>query len=89
MVFQILLQIKRNYIENDKKQEITEELNRITYKEGFYYEEIGSKIKERITGISFPNEFDNQYTSISYDDLRYINIKHYDFNGAMIKFYCF
>lgn len=71
----------RNYIENDKKQEITEELNRITYKEGFYYEEIGSKIKERITGISFPNEFDNQYTSISYDDLRYINIKHYDFNG--------
>ena len=71
-----------NYIENNENQNIIiEELNRITYKEGFYYEEIGNEIKEKITGISFPSEFDNQYKSINYEDLKYINIKHYDFNG--------
>lgn len=73
--------INNENIDNNEEQKVKQDLNRVTYKEGFYYEEIGEEIKERITGFSFPNEFDNRYHTISYEDLRYINIKHYDFSG--------
>lgn len=65
-------------IKNNSKPE--ENLNRVTYKDGFYYEDIGEKIKKQITGCSFPREFDERYTKIDYTDLKYIKIKHYDFN---------
>lgn len=77
--------ISNENIDNNEEQEMEEDLNRVTYKEEFYYEEIGEKIKERITGISFPSEFDNRYYAISYEDLRYINVKHYDFQGNVQK----
>lgn len=67
--------------QEEKKEE--ENLNRVTYKEGFYYEDIGKDLKEKITGCSYPEEFDEKYTSISYDDLKYIKIKHYDFNDEI------
>lgn len=66
---------------NENQDTITENLNRVIYKDGFYYEEIGEDIKKRITGCSLPIEFDKHYKSISYEDLRYINIRHYDFEG--------
>lgn len=80
-----MLSTQNDNTTNDNIEEnqdiIIENLNRVTYKDGFYYEEIGENIKKRITGNSFPIEFDKHYTSINYENLRYINIKHYDFNG--------
>ena len=41
-----------------KIKEKKEELHRYTYKDGFYYEHISSKLKKKITGKSFPSAFD-------------------------------
>ena len=57
---------------------VNEELNRVTYKDGFYYEYLSNDIKNRITGYSFP---DNTYDKISYDDLRYLRVKYYDYDN--------
>ena len=66
----------------NKKEELPkEELERYTYEEGFYYENLSKEIKTKITGKSFPIEFDENYTKISYDDLKYLNVKYYDFDG--------
>lgn len=67
----------------DISKEVDLEINtsKVIYKDGFYYENISDELKEKITGCSFPNSFDNNYTSISYSDLRYVKIKHYDLNN--------
>ncbi len=48
--------------------------------EDFYYEPLSEEIKARITGISYPAE-DKGNLGISYDDLRYVHILHYNFDG--------
>lgn len=63
--------------DNSKKND----LERYTYKDGFYSEKLSDEIKEKITGYSFPKKFDEEYTSISYDDLRYLRLKYKDFYG--------
>lgn len=62
-------------------KEVTENLNRYVYQNEFYYEELSSLIKDKITGYSYPKEFEHKYQSISYDDLRYVHVKYYDFDG--------
>ena len=53
----------------NKKEEISkEELERFTYQENFYYENISNEVKKKITGKSYPSEFDEHYTQISYSD---------------------
>lgn len=47
--------------------------------DGFSYMKLSDEIKNRITGMSYPA--DDSDSAISYDDLRYIKIKHYDFSG--------
>ena len=51
--------------------------NRVTYTEGFYYEAISDNLRRYITGISYPAED----AEISLDELRYIHIWHYNFDG--------
>ena len=68
-----------------KIKEKKEELHRYTYKDGFYYEDISSELKKKITGKSFPSTFDEHYTSISYDDIKYLKMKYYDFEGKEHK----
>lgn len=46
----------------------------------FYYEPLSAALKERITGISYPAE-DNGNLGIRYEDLRYVHILHYNFDG--------
>ena len=48
--------------------------------EGFYYYELDDVLIERITGMSYPTEGSD---IIGYDDLRYIRILHYDFDGVV------
>lgn len=70
--------------------------DRIIYQEDFYYEPLSDEVKARITGISYPvpeseasslnllnpNTIkDDQTPAISYDDLCYLSVLHYDFNG--------
>lgn len=51
---------------------------RTTYEEGFYFEPLSEACIELITGISYPQEGTED---ISYDELRYVHVLHYDFNG--------
>ena len=51
--------------------------NRSTYTEGFYYEAISDNLRRYITGISYPDAD----AEISLDELRYVHIWHYNFDG--------
>ncbi len=81
--------------END---EMNENPNRVTYEQGFYYEPLSEEIKARITGISYPVAeskaaetavpainmiADDTTPAVSYEDLRYLSVLHYDFNGEV------
>lgn len=51
--------------------------DRTIYKEGFFYEPLTDTVKERITGISYP---ENGCT-VPYEDLNYVGLKYIDFDG--------
>ncbi len=50
--------------------------DRVTYKEGFYYEPISNEIFSRISGISYPVD-----CTVPIDELRYVGLLYVDFNG--------
>lgn len=51
--------------------------NRTTYQPGFYYEPLSEDVKQRITGISYPEEG----CTIPYEDLNYVGLLYIDFDG--------
>lgn len=72
--------------------------DRTVYQEGFYYESLTDEVKTLITGISYPvsaadasalstpaiNILEEGTTpAVSYDDLRYLSVLYYDFNGEV------
>lgn len=50
---------------------------RVTYEEGFYYEPLTDIIKQRITGISYPESG----CTVPYEDLSYVGLLYIDFDG--------
>lgn len=67
---------------------------RVIYKEGFYYEPLSNDLISYITGISYPalpsEASENTLNvggqnDISYADLRYVHIIHYDFDGNLAE----
>ena len=56
---------------------MTTTLDRTTYRNGFYYEPLNDSIKQRITGISYPETG----CSVPYEDLNYVGLLYIDFNG--------
>lgn len=67
---------------------------RVTYKEGFYSEPLSNDLISYITGISYPalpseaseNTLNvGEQNDISYADLRYVHIIHYDFDGNLAE----
>lgn len=64
--------------------ETPEVSNGIQYKDGFFYQPLTDDVIDRITGISYPVS-DNEASSpaVSYEDLRYMNVLYYDFNGEV------
>lgn len=64
--------------------ETPEVSNGIQYKDGFFYQPLTDDVIARITGISYPVS-DNEASSpaVSYEDLRYMNVLYYDFNGEV------
>ena len=69
--------VEKPYISPDRVTYIT---SSGTVAEEFYYEPLSEELKERITGISYPAE-DNGNLAVTYDDLRYVHILHYNFDG--------
>lgn len=72
--------VSENMIQDDISADIP--ANRIVYQDGFYYEPLTDEVKERITGISYPSSGADTL-AISYDDLRYLSVLYYDFDGAV------
>lgn len=67
---------------------------RVSYKEGFYYEPLSNDLISYITGISYPalpSEAPEgtlnvgEQNDISYADLRYVHIIHYNFDGKLAE----
>jgi hypothetical protein len=50
--------------------------DRVTLRDGFYYEPLPDRIRDKITGSSYHENDD-----ISYDDLRYLTVRYIDFDG--------
>lgn len=78
---------------------------RTTYTNYFYYEPLSEKLRDYITGVSFPDVASADTTendtaddatgrntvasseelAISYDDLRYLHVMHYNFDGELVE----
>lgn len=56
--------------------------DRVTYQENFYYEPLSEELRLYITGISFPAE---SSVEIAYDDLNYVHVMHYNFDGEVTE----
>ncbi len=50
------------------------------FSDGFYFLQLSDKLKDYITGITYPSDEQND---ISYDDLFYLHVKYYDFEGKV------
>lgn len=74
--------------------------DRIVYREDFYYEPLSEDIKAKITGVSYPAALEDASlngtvtvsdnssppeAAITYEDLRYVHILHYDFDGESVE----
>ena len=68
-----------NIEESDAKEhsDMATNPDRTTYHDGFYYEPLDDSIKQRITGISYPETG----CTIPYEDLNYVGLLYIDFNG--------
>lgn len=68
----------------DSSENITDEKiipeDRVTYKEGFYYQSLDDMVIERITGCSYPILEDGESIEIGYDDLSYVVIQYVGFD---------
>lgn len=57
---------------------------RITYADGFYYEPVSEELARYMTGVSYPSRDSDIASSgleVTFDDLRYLHVMHYDFEG--------
>lgn len=55
---------------------------RHTFEDAFYYEPLSDNLRRYITGISYPAQTeDASAPEITMDELRYVHILHYDFDG--------
>ncbi len=60
--------------------------HRTAYSEAFYYEPLSDNLRRYITGVSFPQTNEgSESLAISYEELSYLHILHYDFNGELTE----
>lgn len=61
---------------------------RVEHKDGFYYEPLSDNLRRFMTGVSYPaSEGENAVTNpaITFEELRYVHIYHYNFDGEIIE----
>ncbi|MCM1044123.1 MAG: M15 family metallopeptidase [Candidatus Gastranaerophilales bacterium] len=68
-----------NLVGANLNQEMSESQG-IVYTEGFYYAPLSDHLKRYITGVSYPDD-QEETLAVTYDDLRYVHIWHYNFDG--------
>lgn len=74
-------QAENNTAENESLQEgVSAMADRVTYRDDFYYESLNDTIKAQITGVSYPA--DDSTAAISYDTLRYVSVRYYNFHDV-------
>ena len=59
--------------------------HRVSLTEDFYYEPLSDNLRRYITGVSYPaasSEDEANALVVDYDDLRYVHVLHYDFDGS-------
>lgn len=56
---------------------------RVTYNDSFYYEPLSDHLRRYITGVTYPKT--DEPLEITYDDLSYLRIRHYNFEGAVTE----
>lgn len=76
----------------------SESSDTVFYKDGFFYQPLSDEVIRRITGISYPVDEetapllsfravnivpDKDSLAVSYDDLRYMNVLYYNFDGEI------
>lgn len=66
-------------LEAETEEEIIPE-DRVTYKEGFYYQSLDETVIERITGCSYPVLEDGDSIEIGYEDLSYVVVQYVGFD---------
>ncbi len=60
----------------------TQQEQRVSLEEGFYYEPLSTQLCRYITGISFPATDETEAEpEITFEELRYVHILHYNFEG--------
>ncbi len=64
----------------------SQEEERYTLKDGFYCEPLSEKLCRYMTGASYPSaEEETDFPAPSFDDLLYVHILHYDFQGDVTE----
>lgn len=61
---------------------------RVEHAEGFYYEPLSDNLRRYMTGVSYPaREGENAVANpaITFDELRYVHIYHYNFEGTAVE----
>ena len=61
---------------------------RVSLTEDFYYEPLSDNLRRYITGVSYPavnSEDKANSLVVGYNDLRYVHVLHYDFDGNPIE----
>ncbi len=84
-------------VQKGEEKNMTVNPDRTVYENGFYYEPLSDEIIKRITGISYPVTKEEQDSTaatavnvvnsardiqVSYDDLVYMSVLHYNFHGV-------
>ena len=64
-------------VSDEENEDMTTNTERNTFQDGFYYEPLSDSIKQRITGISYPETG----CTVPYEDLCYVGLLYIDFNG--------
>lgn len=54
--------------------------DRVTYKDGFFYEPLNQEIIDKITGCSYPILQDGETIEVNLSDLSYVSVKYINFN---------
>ena len=64
-------------VSEEENGDMTVNPERTTYQDGFYYEPLDDSIKQKITGISYPETG----CTVPYEDLNYVGLLYIDFDG--------